>query len=453
LRTKTIITAAIIIALLTIICTPINITTTAAAQATQNQTIPSSGRIITVTAQQDARQVINVTNFDSNAIQEAINALPPEGGTIHLSSGVYDLNGKSVILRSNIKLAGEGIDQTIIRLYPTIHTASMAIEDAITSYDKITNLVISDLTVIQNVQQVRHHGGIVFRGDENDNIRITNVKVTDISGWGIGLSYGTNISIENCNVERAWTGIVFSYCNNVAIKGNTIKNTGGDGIFSEAQATQVVISDNYLENIGDTAIDIAGSALAGPQSEQEIEVINNSIINGSIRITNALNVKVTSNTILNGAINVDGGQGSPINIDIKQNQVTSSGKVGIGFYGAVNASAEQNTIIMTTPGSNITQSGIVAAIWGNGLITENTIIGSANYGIDFAGWGLGSGNNIIIQNNQIQEFGTYGIYDNNKYISTVTIQHNTFITQNGASTIFTENTSNRWIMMENTINS
>lgn len=389
---------------------------------------------------------------DAKDIQSAIDSLPATGGIVVIRSGFYDLNGKSIVVKSNLKLIGEGIDQTTVRLYPTIHDQTMPIEDAITSNTAVANLSIEGFTLIQNVVAVGHHGGIILRGSDNYNITIKNMKITDVSGPAVGLSYYTNLLVENCQIERAWTGITFSNGKNALIRGNTVSNTVGDGIFPQLYAENVTIENNYLRNIGDTAIDVAGQASLGLHSEKNIIVKNNTIVNGTVRVTNALDVQIINNSIQYGEINVDGGQGTPANVMVHGNQVVSRGRAGIAFLGAANSSAENNIIIMEAPTPEVKQSGIIAAIWGTGLINNNTIVNAANYGINFGGWALGNGNNITISNNIIQSFGEFGVYDDNRHTQPVYVLNNTFAGNSVASAIVPQNSANRWVTDGNKIN-
>jgi len=356
---------------------------------------------------------------DSVDIQTAIDSLPSTGGIVYIRSGLYDLNGKSLVLRSDLTLIGDGIDRTIVRLFPTMHTDdSMGVADAITSEADITNLLIENFTVIQNVVPMNHHGGIDLRGNMNNNIIVRNVKVTDVSGPGICINNNyDNLLVENCIVERVWTGIVFGSGDNAIVRGNVVIDTTGDGIYPEGSSSNVIIENNYLENIGDTAIDI--TPWTGGTAHEHVIVRNNTIKNGSIRVTNSFDVQIVGNSIYYGEIAVDSGQGTPVAVEIIGNLIVSTGNAAIAFYGAANSSAENNIIRMEPPSSGVIQSGIIAAIWTSGLIEGNTISGG-DYSIDFGGWKLGWECNITIRNNKLFDFKQYGIYDdglNQNYVN------------------------------------
>jgi hypothetical protein len=77
--------------------------------------------------------------------------------------------------------------------------------------------------------------------------------------------------------------------------------------------------------------------------------------------------------------------------------------------------------------TNVTQSGIHAAIYGAGLIEGNIIVGAKNYGISFGNWGLGSQQKLTIRNNTILDFGSIGIYDDAKGQGPVVVENNTIL--------------------------
>jgi hypothetical protein len=386
---------------------------------------------------------------DSVDIQTAIDSLPSTGGVVYIRSGLYDLQGNSLVLRSDLTLIGDGMDRTIVRLFPTMHDESMGVADAVTS-GTITNLLVENFTVIQNVVPLNHHGGIDLRGSTN-NIVVRNMKITDVSGPGICANGNyTNLLIENCTVERAWTGIDCYGGENAEIRGNTIIDTTGDGIFPELHASNVTIENNYLENIGDTAVDIVG--MAGPLSAEHIIVRNNTIKNGSIRVSNAIDVQIVGNSIYYGVIDVDSGEGTPIDVKIIGNLIVSTGNAAIAFYGAANSSAENNIIKMEPPSPGVTQSGIIAAIWTSGLIEGNTISGG-DYSIDFGGWKLGWECNITIRNNKLFDFKQYGIYDDGLNQNYVNVAENEIYSMQPTALwgVLTGNPGSTWTIENNAL--
>lgn len=388
-------------------------------------------------------------------VQVAIDALPPQGGVVYVKSGIYDLNGKTIVVRSNLTLIGDGIDKTIIRLYPTQHSEQKYIQDGITSVGDIDDLTIENLTLTQNLTPVNNHGCICLRGGQNNNITIRNFKATGGSGQGISVPHFNNLSIEDCVIEQVWTGIECNNGSDGLIRENTIRNTIGDGVLFSIHATDVTIENNYLENIGDTAIDVTSLAqYAGNLPHERFQVRNNTVVNGTFRISNSIDIQILGNHIQDGEIDVDAGQATPSNVSVVGNYIVSGHSVGIGFYGAQDSSAINNTIVMETPTENGTQSGMVVAIWGAGLIENNTILDATDFGVDFGGWGLGGSGNITIRKNTIQNFSSIGIYDDAKNQGPVHVEQNAILSdeQTAIWGISTESTNNQWLIESNTLN-
>ena len=402
-------------------------------------------------------------------IQEAIDALPSYGGVVFIKRGLYDLNPKlsypfrQIVLRDNVSLIGEGIDQTIIRMFPELQPVESSVRMDITAVNGYTqNLLIENLTFMQNgTPDNLGSNALSFRGlgygpfHNLSNIVIRSVKIVNGYGAGIKVAKGTNITIEKCIVETAWTGMVVVDSQQVQIRDNTIVNCTGDGIFPSDTCRYVMIENNRLENIGDTAIDI--TSRSDLQPNEKIIVRNNYVKNGRhIRITNSKDVQIINNSLENTNIHADSGQGRPINIIISNNYVVTNSRYGIAFLGARDCVASKNFIEMLSPEPNVVQSGIIAAIVGKGLIDNNTVIGAANYGISFAGYGLGSSTNLTITRNKLINFDDIGIWDDGKkqggtvYIEDNILwdQRNPFVSKYG---IRTDCESNKFMIAYNII--
>ena len=400
-------------------------------------------------------------------IQMAIDALPSEGGAVYVRSGIYDLNPevrypyKSIVLRSNLILMGEGVDQTIIRVFPTKQPANSNVRvDGITSLDDIENLTVENLTLVQNgTPDNKGNSAVYLRCGNHKNIIIRNIKVTDAFGAGIAVPNFNNVVVENCVVDNVWTGVMLSGGSVGLVRGNTVTNTRGDGLFLRTNGeglsvADVVIEDNYLENIGDVGIDITASSSFAPH--ERIVARNNTLKKAIVRVSHAIDIQLVNNTVEDGMICIDTGQGIPVNITVVANTVVSSASAGIGFYGAREAIVLNNFVQMRSPQEGVVQSGIVAAIQGTGLIQNNTILNAANYGISFGNWGLYGSSNITIRGNIILDFHDIGIYDDAKRQGgLILIEGNIikdtnepFISRYGIRTDFEEN---KWIIRKNQV--
>jgi len=405
---------------------------------------------------------------DFSDIVSAVDAVPPgERGVIEIAEGLYDLNPdyrypyKVIPARSEITIRGNGIDRTIIRSFPEKQFAGAHVRTpTVYSTDDIQGFALENLTLIQNGSPDNLGWNAIDLRGENSDIVIKNVKITDVTGAAISITRFTNVLVEGCYMEMAFTGVTLSGGSNGIIKGNTIKNTLGDGVFPQTfsstilSVSNVLIIDNHLENIGDTGIDITSNYLGPPHSN--ITAVGNTLINAHIRVSNAHHIKILDNELLNGKswIDIDGGAGRAIDILIENNRITSSRKEAIGLFGAEDCRIINNVITSLPPSPNTIQCGISAAVWSSLVIEGNIISNPASYGIDFGGWSIGN-NQIVIRNNTVTDFGNIGIYDNGKSQGLALIENNIIYDSNNPfeSTygIRTDFEANSWIIRYNRI--
>jgi plastocyanin len=403
---------------------------------------------------------------DYENIQSAIDAVPAKKtAVIHVKAGEYLLNPflegpvNSIVVASEIAIIGSGIDKTIIKCFPnTLPAGSKVRAPAFLCTLNLNNFTLKNMTIIQNgTPDNQGWNAIDFRGGSN-NIKLSNLKVTDTFGACASITDFNNVTIENCQFLRGWTGISLSGGRNAQITNNKIIEMKGDGVFPQTHGSipvnNVIISGNYIENAGDTGIDITSS---GGDYHSNITVIKNTLVNSHIRVSGAENITLENNNLRDGDsyISVDSGQGQPVNVLVENNIINTKSKSGIIFSGGQNCRAIGNKIFMFTPQKGISQTGISAGIFGIGKIMNNYIVNSSSYGIDFANYELNSGSEIAIVNNTIVNFGIIGIWDNNLNQESVIIEYNViwdrnnpFISKYG---IKTSEKANPWVIKFNHI--
>ncbi|TFH14007.1 right-handed parallel beta-helix repeat-containing protein [Candidatus Bathyarchaeota archaeon] len=327
------------------------------------------------------------------------------------------------------------------------------------SESTLKDFTIQDLTIIQNGSPDNKGWNAIDLRGNNNGIRISNVKITDVTGACIAIRSFSDLIVEDCVMLDAFTGITVLGGSQGVIKNNRIVDMGGDGVFPQILSASIPvyhlsILDNYIENTGDTGIDITSNGQAPPH--MNITASGNTLVNSHVRISNAIDVYFVGNTLRNGKsfIDVDSGAGRPINILIQGNKVDSARPCGIGLFGAENCVVIENEINMLSPSSSGTQSGISAAVWGDLLIEDNIIRNAADYGIDFGNWAIGN-NHPVIRGNTITNFGVAGIFDNTKKQGPALIEHNTIqdTTKPYKSDygIWTAYEDNKWTIKENVI--
>ena len=406
---------------------------------------------------------------DFRDIQRAIDAVPDgEYWDILVKQGIYVLNpvqrwpSNQIVVKPRITLRGEGIDKTIIRFAPTPELAVGCRRDVITSTENIFDFVLKDLTVDQNAPEPDNAGSSVvyLRTGSHTNILVERIKVINGFGSGIAIPRFNDVTIRECEVDNCWTGINIMGGNNALIKGNLITNISGNGIFPWATldmiVTNVIIEDNFLDNVGDIGIGMTSRPTLPPL--KNITIRRNTMKTAGVGISGGEDVYVIGNTIETTRdlpIYADVACGVSSNIVVDGNKILTSSKNGIGFYTCQgDCRATNNEITMLPPRPGETQIGILAVIRGTGLIENNTIINPANYGIDFAGWSVSS-SSITIRGNTLLDFGDIGIYDSALNQGPILIENNTiwdrhvpFVSRYG---IRTDCEANRWTIRYNRV--
>lgn len=182
----------------------------------------------------DYGAICDGVNDDTTSIQNAMNA----GDVVILPSGtclVTDLVATGALIpNTGNTLKGEGINSTTIKLANSSdnHVISMA---------NITDVTIRDLTIDAN--SGNNIAGHAIRGNNVSNIRVQDVFIKDVPGYGLGFQDGTNSEIFIEDVK--------------------ISNTGSDAIdFKNPNHNNVAIFiDNvYITNPTTVGIDIRGVA-------------------------------------------------------------------------------------------------------------------------------------------------------------------------------------------------
>ena len=178
--------------------------------------------LIASTGHTQERPVRNVADYPT--IQEAIDALPPDGGTVVVPAGTYTLPRK-IRLPSHVELRGEGMDTTILTL------ADGANDHLISNRDLRqgdTDITIRDLGLRGNAENqtdwsfgVRFENvtdSVVERVEADDftkdgfyfgynngngvrNVRVSDCRAVGNHRYGIAIKDGTQVRIENCSFE------------------------------------------------------------------------------------------------------------------------------------------------------------------------------------------------------------------------------------------------------------
>lgn len=188
---------------------------------------------------------------DQTVINNIINAYTASGGaTIFLKRGTYTTNNQ-IIMKSNIRLIGEGRGQTIINGVGTNFNIinGRNLSSAPTDDFEIGNLTIDGSGVNYDLVAGGPYAYIFCKGIGITYIHrgyIHDVHVRNTQATGIGTDYLVDSVIENCLIEN--TGQAF-YADDTRVGCNGIGI--GNGVYDEES---LVISNCHVRTVGNTGI-------------------------------------------------------------------------------------------------------------------------------------------------------------------------------------------------------
>jgi polygalacturonase len=204
---------------------------------------------------------------DIAAFEAALDALGPDGGTLLVPAGTYIVNPSrkgalEITRRSNITLAGEGLDRSIIRLAPVSYGTAHVI--LVTNASGIT---IRDLTLDGNVPNATFNepqcNGIEVRN--SSDVRVERMRFMRIWGDGVRL-------IGHYHDAGPWT-------ERVVVANSHFEDTGRSGVGMQRAVQQVQILNNTFERVSDQSLssEPGGKALGFPVGPRDIVMENNVI--------------------------------------------------------------------------------------------------------------------------------------------------------------------------------
>ena len=187
-------------------------------------------------------------------IQEGIDLLPAEGGSVYIKEGTYNIIARININKENVKIEGVGngtIIQSVISDYIIYIAAGNLIllnfkivamrnsTEAILLEDPYENIIIENIFIDGN-NKINSYGiALVCVPNTLSNVRISKCFIKDCGSDGIVFG-GNNNVISQCTIDNNAYGISTDGATNCSIIGNVCKNCGLDGI--------AIASDNFLSN-------------------------------------------------------------------------------------------------------------------------------------------------------------------------------------------------------------
>lgn len=359
----------------------------------------------------DFGAVGNGVTDDTAAMQAAVVRVSANGGALYLPTGTYLITDYFAITGSNVKIYGDGMGATIIKVGAWVDGILISKDGA--NYPSgitgiLDNITIQDLTIdgnrdgYVNGPNDTYGNGISFVAV--DNVTVRNVEVKNATEQGIVSTYWV---LTPNDLQES---LVIDSCVVLNTQQNRI-SIGVEGRGRSAKVTNntVTFSDNSV--VGIYLGHANGSAINNGYS-----VVANNIINGSgvntigVKIEeNMYNVTVANNVIDGCAISIRGSSNvqSTFGYTITGNQCIDWTITGILVWpmkvgDAALSLISNNRILAASPAAtsygiyvdsrahcigNIVYSALTAGIYvagNNCLITANEIDTPSGFSVDFS---------------------------------------------------------------------
>jgi len=277
--------------------------------------------------------VVNVRDFgarpndqidDTGAFAAALSALPAGGGTVRIPAGTFLLiatprssigRGIDIFRRTNITLAGDGMQQTVLRMAPGI---SYRGDTHVILIEQSSDITVRDLMVDGNRFRVSYGDeqshGVDVRG--SSGVRLQRVIFTGMHGDGVQL-IGTlgptlrwveNVQVEDClfthngrsgiAVQRAVRGLTVTRNTFTRLNDQAVDMEPSDSSIDGLVPHDFAITNNYFFDTATLAVTVAG--ISSEQPARNVRVANNTFEGAGMLVFNAVNVRIESNVIRSG---------------------------------------------------------------------------------------------------------------------------------------------------------
>jgi len=228
---------------------------------------------------------VGAINDPTPIIQKAIDDIKKAGGgTVYIKQGTYLLS-THVFLASNLRIRGDGMDMTILKLK---NNAPVFPKSGLLRIRQGSDIIISDMTVDGNKANqdptIDDYGryGIFTEGTLNqwfNNVRVTNWQAYgfDPHGWKDQGILGQYLTITNCiSNENEWDGFTLDQSLYIQVHNCQSIHNGRHGF-------NVVTGSRYVTLSGNTATDngfyyYSGSSGCGFMAQNNLLKGTNNIV-------------------------------------------------------------------------------------------------------------------------------------------------------------------------------
>ncbi len=179
---------------------------------------------------------------DYTDIQEAVNALPPAGGTVFIPAGIYQITEPILVKKSNVSLIGEGTSTILLN---TSEDGKNTIELIGTEEEQIWHVKVSDMHLKGNDKC----GNAIYANHVNE-ISLSDMWIDYHGKSGIYLDYCyENPRVYDNNIAyNKEMGVLLDGCHDIVVSANQMEENG-IGIYGKGLYNATVTGNNIDDHI------------------------------------------------------------------------------------------------------------------------------------------------------------------------------------------------------------
>lgn len=210
-----------------------------------------------------AAMLTNSASADDGALLQAVLTLAGKSttgnATVVLPAGTFMI-ANPLNIPSNVRLIGQGMDQTILKAIPSANFSTMGLIYSSTGNLASNNILLQDLTLNNGYNALgatdaAYTGGIkdLLRMFGPTDVNFTRVRFDTKSNEAFEIYKGTRITVDSCDFRTA-NGAFFNQCNQVVVKNSTFRltNLAPQAIYSVGTTSISIIGNNCAsESVAD----------------------------------------------------------------------------------------------------------------------------------------------------------------------------------------------------------
>ena len=274
---------------------------------------------------------------DYTTIQEAVNALPPAGGTVFIPAGIYEITEPIIVEKSDVSLIGEGTGTILLN---TSEDGKNTIELLGTEEKPIWRVKVSDMHMKGNEKC----GNAIYANHVNE-ISLSDMWIDYHGKSGIYLDYCyENPRVYDNNIAyNKEMGVLLDGCHDIVVSANQMEENG-IGIYGKGLFNATVTGNNIDDHIKNCIyfVNTLGSIITANMLENCLgksvildEKCDGIVVTGNtFRMPGVLSIIKTKGVVITGNA-FDSSESTALEVE-ESELITVSGNIFSGYGEGVN---------------------------------------------------------------------------------------------------------------------